>query len=279
VRTKSILSRRWPTVLGLLAIMASPVFGQVDRVHGGAVSAADFSSRYALVSATPDNLHWVQDPAGSSRSVMQLRVRDTDQKVYGALRTEVALSRDYIREGVRWYALSMYFPADWTPHPYPVVVGQLHTSQKSAVFSPPVAFVVHGQNMDLELYANHRSIEGADPATRANSARQTIRLDRLKLGQWYCFVLRADWSPHPGQGALKIWMNGDKVYEAADLYNSYETWLGNYPRAGIYMPGMPSVSERMLYLDFIHVGGQRSSYDEMAAQTPCQAIGGKGAKK
>lgn len=266
-------------ILGFLTTISLPVLAQVDKQRGGTVSQSEFSSRYALVSANPGNLRWVHDPAGSSRSVLQVRVRDTDQKVYDALRTEVALSRDYIREGVRWYAISMYFPADWQPHPYPVVVGQLHTSQKSAILSPPVAFVVHGQNIDLELYANHRPMEGPDAATRPNSAHQLIRLDRMKSEQWYCFVVRADWSPRPGQGALKIWMNGDKVYEATDLYNSYETWLGNYPRAGLYMPGMTSVSERMLYLDFIHVGGPRTGYEEMAAQTPCHQAGSAGATR
>lgn len=260
-------------ILGFFATVSLPVSAQVDKTRGGPVSQSEFSSRYTLVSANPDNLRWVRDPAGSGRSVLQIRTRDTDQKTFGAIRSEISLNRDYIREGVRWYAISMYFPADWQPHPYPVVVGQLHTSQKSAVLSPPISFVVHNQNIDLELYASHRATEGPDAATRPNSAYQLIRLDRMKTEQWYCFVVRADWSSRPGQGSLKIWMNGDKVYEATNLYNSYESWLGNYPRSGLYMPGMTSISERMLYLDFLHVGGARMGYEEMAAQTPCHKSG------
>lgn len=269
MQAKHLIKHGLLVALALLGTNTPPIYAQVDTTRGGAVSQIDFATRYALVSGRTDNLRWVKDPAGGSRNVLEVRTRSTDDKTWGAIRSEIALNRDYIREGVRWYAMSMYFPKDWQPHPYPVVVGQLHTSQKTAVLSPPVAFVVHGANLDLELYANHRSVDGTGGATRPNSAHQLIRLDRMKLEQWYCFVVRADWSARPGQGALKIWMNGDKVYDAVNLYNSYETWLGNYPRVGLYMPGMTSISDRTLYVDFIHVGGPRTSYGDMASQTPC----------
>jgi hypothetical protein len=262
--------QRTLTLLCLLTSAALPLHAQLDKTRGGAVVPSNFNSRYTLQSATPENLRWVPDPTGSNRTVLQATVRDSDAKVFGGLRTEIIPMAEYTPAGVRWYAISAYFPTSWQPHPYPAIIGQIHTSQKTATLSPPVAFVVHGQNLDLELYANHRAPQGGDPATRANSALQVIRLDRLKTGQWYCFVVRADWSPQPGQGSLKIWMNADKVYEATNLYNSYETWLGNYPKAGLYMPGMMGVTERMIYLDFIHVGGPKMGFDEMAMKTPCQ---------
>lgn len=269
VLTKDLTMCRLLGIFIIFVTASLPLYAQIDRVRGGPTLQSDFSSRYALISANTENLRWVRDPAGSERSVLQIRTRDTDQQTYGAIRSEISLNNDYTREGVRWYAISMYFPVDWQPHPYPVVVGQIHTSQKNIILSPPVAFVVHDQNINLELYANHRPLEGLVVATRSNSAFQLIRLDRMKTEQWYCFVVRADWSSQPGQGSLKIWMNGDKVYEATNLYNSYESWLGNYPRSGLYMPGMTGIKERMLYLDFLHVGGERTGFEEMSAQTPC----------
>ena len=253
----------------LLVFSMTTIYAQVDTVKGGVVTQKDFSTKYALVSSRTDNLQWVKDPAGSTRDILEIRTRTTDGKIWGAIRTEIALNRDYIRKGVRWYAMSMYFPNDWQIHKYPVVVGQLHTSQKSTILSPPVSFVVSDAFINLELYSNHRSIDSLDIPTRANSAHQFIRLDRMKPAQWYCFVVRADWSARLDQGALKVWMNGEKVYEANNHYNSYETWLGNYPRVGLYMPGMTSISDRLLYVDFIHVGGARTSYQEMADKTPC----------
>ena len=259
---------QWVALLGA-GLCAGQVFAQVDRSKGGAVSEAEFPHRYTLQSAKPENLTWVRDPAGSSRIVLQARVRESDEKVFGGRRTEIVPLNDYVREGVRWYAISAYFPADWQFHAYPTIIGQLHTSQHKAILSPPVAFVVNGRYLNLELYANHRSVEGGESATRANSARQLIRLDRIETGRWYCFVIRADWSSSPGMGNLKVWLNGDRVYEGENAYNTYESRLGNYPKAGIYMPGMMGVPERLLYFDFIHLGGPRSGMEEMAALTPC----------
>ncbi|MBK6974863.1 MAG: heparin lyase I family protein [Sterolibacteriaceae bacterium] len=259
--------------LTMLGLASGAGLAQVDRARGGVASGSAFASRYALNSADPANLTWVPDPAGSARPVMRVRVRDTDDKVFGGLRTEISPLNEYIRDGVRWYALSMYFPADWEFHPYPVVVGQLHTSQKATIVSPPVSFVAHGRSLDLELHHNHRSVGGSDPVTKANSASQTIRLDKLRTQTWYCFVVRADWSFTPGQGSLRIWMNGDKVYEALNSYNAYETWLGNWPKVGLYHPGAMGVHERTLYVDYVYVGGQKSGFDEMSALTPCSGHG------
>lgn len=262
----------------MIAALPAAVLAQVDRSRAGAATPQTFAERYALVSPDPDNLRWVTDPAGSGRTVLESRVRKNDEKVWGGYRAEIAAHKEYVREGVRWYAMSVYFPATWQFHAYPVVVAQLHTSQKKALVSPPLAFLAQGENLDLELYASHRPTENGE-TTRSNAARQTIRLDRIHTGQWYCFVVRADWATQPGNGSMKVWMNGEKVYEAANLYNSYETWLGNYPRAGLYVPGMMGVDERTLYIDFIHVGGPRSGYEEMAALTPCAGHVGGGRKQ
>ncbi|WP_323001174.1 polysaccharide lyase [Denitromonas sp.] len=245
------------------------VQAQVDRQRGGVAEPYAFAQRYAVNSASPANLAWVPDPAGSGRTVLLARVHETDAKVYGGIRTEISAQHEYVKSGVRWYALSMYFPGDWQFHPYPTVVAQLHTSQKTTIVSPPVALVVHDHSLDLELNFNLRKIDGPDPVTKANSSRQRLRLDRLKTQQWYCFVVRADWSSSPGSGALKIWMNGDKVYEATNSPNAYETWLGNWPKVGLYIPGMMGVTQRSMFMDFIHVGGPRSGFEEMAALTPC----------
>lgn len=261
--------RHLPVLISLIG-MAINAPAQIDNRFGGPVPAQDFASRYALVSANPANMRVVQDPAGSGKSVLELRVRDSDADTYGSLRTEVAASHDYIREGVRWYGMSVYLPGDWRFHLYPTVVAQLHTSQRTVFLPPPVSFVIEGRNLNLELYANDKSTSTSNGATRANSAHQLIRLDQVKTEHWYCFVVRADWSPHVGRGSLRIWMNGDRVYESDNLYNSYETWLGNYARVGIYMPGKRSVTDRLIYADYIRLGGPRTGFDEMAAQTPCR---------
>lgn len=259
-------------VIGALPAVA---FAQIDKSRGGITDERGFEARYVLQSADPTNLRWVADPAGSRRTVLQATVRASEPKVFGGHRTEIVPLKEYVREGVRWYAISAFIPADWKSHPYPAIIGQLHTSQKKALLPPPLAFVIHGDSLDLELYANHRAPD-AGLADKGNSARQSIRLDRLQKARWYCFVVRADWSPLPGSGSLKVWMNGEQVYDAANSHNAYETWLGNYPKAGLYMPGLMGVDERMLFIDFIHVGGPRTGFAEIHALTPCGDKAGKG---
>jgi hypothetical protein len=70
-------------------------------------------------------------------------------------------------------------------------------------------------------------------------------------------------------GQIQVWMNGAEVFSAKNTYNSYETWLGNYAKVGLYLPGTMMVPQRNLYADFIHLGGAASTYDMMYAQTPC----------
>ncbi len=136
-----------------------------------------------------------------------------------------------------------------------------------------------GGDLTLAIRANHRrpaddallpgETSVADPATVANTAYQHILLTKVNYGQWYCFVMRSDWSYTPGVGGFKFWMNGEVAYEAKNLHLGYKTWLGNYPKAGMYWPGTMRVENRTIYTDFIHLGGANSTYEEMAAKTPC----------
>lgn len=253
----------------LLLLSGNIAFAQVDYDHGGEVSRNKFSDRYTLHSADLQNLQWVKDPAGSERIVLSARIQNTDQKIYGGIRTEISPRNEYIREGVRWYAFSVYFPQDWEFHSYPTVVAQLHTSQKNTILSPPVSFVANGDRLDLELNFNQRHIIDQDPATKNNSAHQRVKLEKIVRDKWNCFVIRADWSYMPGKGALRIWMNGENVYDASNSPNSYETWLGNYPKVGLYSPGRMAVKQRLIYMDFVHMGGPKTQFNDMAALTPC----------
>lgn len=230
-----------------------------------------FDDLYALSSGVKSNLELVPDPLGSGRQVFKYKVLKTDPLYASGSRTEVSLKYEYIIEGVRWYAISMLFPADWVWNIEPTVVAQLHTSQKTLTVPPPLALVASGQDLNLEAHYNYRStVAGAlDPATRANSGEQLVRLGKIQRGKWYCFVMRADWSHKPGIGSIKVWMNGNVAYETKNAYNAYETWLGNYPKVGLYLPGVMAVPSRSLYSDFIHLGGPNSTYEQMAALTPC----------
>ncbi|SFU66603.1 polysaccharide lyase [Pseudoduganella namucuonensis] len=232
-----------------------------------------FDDLYVLSAASPDRLELVANPLGGTRKVLRHSLYKTDPLVTGGSRTEISPKYEYVIEGVRWYAVSMLFPANWTFHASPTVVAQLHTSQKTLAVPPPLAVVASGQDLNVELHYNYRNMsgQGTDPATRANTGEQLVRVAKIQTNKWYCFVVRADWSYKPGVGSMKVWMNGNVAYESKNAFNAYETWLGNYPKVGLYMPGVMQVATRQLYTDFIHVGGPSTTYEAMAGLTPCGA--------
>jgi hypothetical protein len=255
----------------LLALLSVPAASQVDRSKGGPVDAVHFQGRYVLQSANQNNLVFVTDPAGTGRVVMRLTLGRNDPLVFGGLRSEIVPRNEYVKTGVRWYAMSFYVPAEWQTDASPIVAFQLHTSQSEVILSPPVSLVIRGDRIELDLWANHRPIRGVDRTTRDNSANQTILVSRLEKPKWYCFVARADWSSSVGSGDFSLWLNGERVYRAQRLHNAYETWLGNYPKVGLYAPGGLGAPAEQLYVDFIHLGGPRSSLDDMTSLTPCGA--------
>lgn len=230
-----------------------------------------FDDVYALGSGTPSNLSLVADPAGSGRKVFRMELRNTDALVSGGSRTEITPKYEYVISGVRWYAMSVMFPSDWKFNVEPSVIMQLHSSQKTTVISPPLGIAATNNDLNLGMAYNYRNMSGTgtDPANKANSGSQNVRLGKFTTNKWYCFVMQADWSHTPGVGAMKVWMNGALVFESKNAYNSYETWLGNYPKVGIYEPGKMSVPYRSIYTDFIYVGGPASTFESMAALTPC----------
>jgi hypothetical protein len=229
-----------------------------------------FPDFYALNSASPSNVELVDDPAGSGKKVFHLKVAKSDPLVLGGARTEISPRNEYVKEGVRWYTFSMYLPGDWVFHNSPTLVAQLHTSQSTAVVSPPASLTILDHTLSLDFNYNHRSTSSAtDPATKANSVAESIRLGNVELNKWYCFVVRANWSYKPGTGEFQVWMNGNEVFNAKNTYNSYETWLGNYAKIGLYMPGTMMVPTRHIYADFVNLGGPQSTFDTMMARTPC----------
>jgi len=94
-------------------------------------------------------------------------------------------------------------------------------------------------------------------------------ISTVATGKWHCLVIRADWSTVINKGSLDVWLNGRNVFRERGQLNSFESWLGNYPKAGLYMPGKMGVSQREIYLDFIHLGDALSNVEEMYALTPC----------
>ena len=261
-------------LLGFVAVFASAGIGanawaQIDTTVGGSVDTSTLLDRYAIVSASATNVGIVPDPAGFPRSVIRSTVRQTDNRVFGGQRAELSVRREYIKSGPRWYAMSVYIPATWQLSPYRIIVSQIQTSQKTAILQPPLAFAIEGSQFLLELHSNTRDTDSPDGATKSNSTGRVTTIAPLTLNRWNCWVVYANWSHTENVGTLKVWMNGAEVFTSNNEPNSYESWLGNNPRVGIYSPGTLGAAERQIFTDFVWVGADATTLQEISALTPC----------
>lgn len=256
--------------LSLLTISKSAGAITPDPKRGGTVTLSTFGERYNLQAASSSNMTWDKDPLHPGRPAFKLRLYEDDARVAGGLRTEISPKNEYTVEGVRWYAMSFMLPSDWEFNNYITVLAQLHTSQKTAVLPPPVSVIAEGDQLKLELRSSTLPVEGLGAVTKDKVDARTIRLGTLETNKWYCFVIKADWSWRPGKGSLDIWLNGNRAYNANNLPNAYTTWLGNYPKVGLYAPGgVLGTRVRELYTDFVWLGDDKSSLAQMQRLTPC----------
>ncbi|CAN7494366.1 heparin lyase I family protein [Pseudoduganella sp. LjRoot289] len=250
-----------------------PQAGVLDEIQRNTeASLRRFDRFYTLNSGSPANVTLVPDPANGRRSVFHIQLHSTDPDSAGAKRTEVAPRYEYTPQGVRWYAASVYFPTDWVTEAEPgrpVAVFQLSSARGVFAGPPPLAIEASDGLLRLHTTTNHLLPTDGVVPTKANASVKSILLDKLQLGQWYCFVVRADWQYKLGSGSLQVWMNGEPVYSSTNLHSHYASTLGNFPKTGIYQPGTMYLASRHLYTDFIHVGAEASTMEEMLARTPC----------
>jgi hypothetical protein len=268
-----------PSGYQFTSVAAAIAYNTSTNVPGTSRSLDDI---YSLNVADPALINLVNDPANplSGRQVFQITaLSNYSLDDHHVARSEVSPRYDYAMNGsAHWYAASVYFPDDWYYNNADTIVTQLQTSQNVTVVSPPVSIVARRNDLLLALHANHRQSPYAgdtrtitDPVTKANSANQEVFLGKIQKNHWYCFVMQANWSDTPGAGLFKLWVNGTLAYESANAYNDYDSWLGNFAKAGIYIPGTMTqpIAQQTMYTDFIYLGGPDSSYQEMMAKTIC----------
>jgi len=249
-------------------LLCGAASAQVDPLIGGVTTPSAFYSRYALNSGASGNVAFIPDPAGTSRTVISTTVRDTDTAVGALMRTDYHPLNEALGTGVRWYGISVYLPAGWAVHPYPTVIAQIENIGATAPGLPSLlSLLVRGDNMELNINANY-----LDPgtATESNSASQVMMLGPAIKERWNCLVVRSDWQPALGRGAVTMWMNGEKVYNAAMTTSSY-VGAAQRPSAGLLFPGLMGVPERTLVSDFISVGGPTTTASQMYQNSPCSA--------
>ncbi|SFU66619.1 heparin lyase I family protein [Pseudoduganella namucuonensis] len=249
-------------------LLCGAAHAQIDTLIGGTVSQGSFATRYALSTANPANLAFVLDPAGSGRTVLKTVVRNAEGTAGAIKRTDYYPKNESRTTGLRWYGISVYVPSTWTVHPNPTVIAQIDTSATATNLAAPLSLLVRGAALELNLNSNYLA---PTSATASNSTSEVLKLGPLVTNRWYCLVVRSDWQPALGTGAITMWMNGEKVYHAINSNNSY-FGVAHTPRTGLMFPGLMGVTERTLYSDFIRLGGPTTTALQMYQISPCSSF-------
>lgn len=259
-------------LLLMMLAAASSAHAQVDPTLGGKWDTdKTFWSRYALrqIPAGAGQLGTVNDPffTGKERTFLRLELAPGGSARNTIMAYPVGESASENKNGgERWYALSFALPATWTFSPTPVTVASIDVGQTSAGLKPPLAIVVKGRDIVLDM-----NFEQTTPDTVAGSRTLPIVLDGVQTTTWYCFVVYAKWSATLNSGALKVWNNNDLVYETQRLYNSYSPVYSNVPFVGLSVPA-PDTLKREIYADMIWLGGSpgaSTTHAQMRNATPC----------
>ncbi len=102
----------------------------------------------------------------------------------------------------------------------------------------------------------------------------------MKPGTWISWVVHAKWSPGT-DGILQIWRDGKQVIDekGPNVYSDIGVEYTPYFKTGIYHPAWkpsrqdktkkvdekkPAVSERVVYVTDIKIGGEKATYHDIA---------------
>ncbi len=169
---------------------------------------------------TTDRLVSARIQPAKSGNVMQVKVLDHDvgwdsdanEEVPSGWRAEARSPWDEI-EGdspVRYEWSTMLDPSyvvdpvKYDGQPPFQVITQWHQADQDRGLSPPIAWIIVGDNILVDLYRHDpEEVEKSIPVGRWPVAKE---LDR---GAWHTFAAEIRW--HPTEGSIRVWHNGTPV--------------------------------------------------------------------
>jgi enterochelin esterase-like enzyme len=198
-------------------------------------------------------------------------------------RSELRMMKTDI-SGTYWYGWSMQVPKDFDHRGHKTIVMQLasYPTPRNGKFpcrangpfmhiSPDGKLVLHLQHAGDSTDSQCDAFPVLDDITRTQ-------------GQWIDFVMQAKWTGDR-DGFVKFWLKvGDGPYEQKMTYAGRTWWndedKGPYFKMGAYLgdPNWGGPPEIALYTDEFRMGGEKSSFDEVAPPGPAVRVAkaGKG---
>lgn len=188
----------------------------------------------------------------------RFELRDSDPIQSGGTRAEVLFPEQSNLH--RWYSLSVYFPsAYYGKDSYTEIINQWHQSGGS----PSIALEIMNDNYNLVI-----------PAAAAKTSN-TVRLNlgAIKKDTWNRVVWHIIHSTG-SDGLIQLWVNGTMILDrkGPNMHSmDYASYTPKW-KVGIYKwkwndNNTTDVSKRVLYVDDVRIGNEKSTYAEMASGT------------
>nr|WP_296065427.1 polysaccharide lyase [uncultured Actinoplanes sp.] len=153
------------------------------------------------------------------------------------------------RDAERWYAFSVYLPADWARDRSPEILAQFH-QHYGIGGEPPLAIGTRAGQWELQ--------------TARDAHSDTARVGAYRTGGWTDWLVHARWSAR-GDGLLQIWRDGVPVPGFSGLRgpNTYRSRYGVYLKVGLYkwdwsQHNPTDTTRRVMYLDELRIADTRA---------------------
>ncbi len=160
-----------------------------------------------------------------------------------------------------WIGFSCFLPSDWAVDNAEELIFQLH-GNGDGDRSPSLALYIDGD----EWYWYDRWQPDRD-AVNSTAGEKELWRGQYEKGKWVDWVIHAKFS-YNEDGFLEIFKNDSSIaeYNGPNCYNDALGIRG--PQTGVYkwpwLQGPTNVTERIVYLDEFAVGGENSTYEDVA---------------
>ena len=233
-------------ILSLTTLSFAAGQGAVDFYAAG--SGADWSREYTVGEAY--SVKRVSSPTRSGDAALRMETR------YGDAENDYHTEMEKVDAGFpgqsAWYGFSTYVPTSWVDSEDTTLTTQWWSHSRAG---PPLGIGIEGEEWIV--------FQRWDEGDRGLSKRTT---GAVRKGEWTDWIVQAHWSDSE-DGYLKVWRNGEVVYERSGPSIYYETESLRF-KIGLYVwpwkndaPAPRRSSPRVIYHDEVRIGGETSSYD------------------
>jgi hypothetical protein len=262
-----------------LVLALSCNYAYAEIVFDGRFSTGNFS-RYRVLEANDSvvsgasspnriqgRLERVQDPAGSSDSVMRATYMAGDIETNSGYRSEASAFKDPIGSE-RWYSWGYYLPDNWKYVKVDSAIAQIHDTpdkDESGFRNPTLALIVQDNKVKLVNAFDH------DAITSPSNIRSTAGVDferreltswELETGRWTYLDLHVKWAGDD-TGFLEFWKDGVLLFQERNHINTFNDKAGVWFKNGIYSwsPGAESMSA---YSTGVLIGDGKERFQSMS---------------